>query len=69
VNWVIFKNVLPVSSRKLLSPKLLPRKDKKSKPTVSDVKERLHLLDQLRQENVITEKEYVNKRSEILGQF
>jgi hypothetical protein len=69
VNWVIFKNILPVASQKLSSPKLSPWKGKKPKPTASDVKERLHLLDQLRQENVITEKEYVKKRSEILGQF
>jgi len=69
VNWVIFKNVLPVASRKLPSPKLSPRKGKKPKPTVSEVKERLHLLDQLRKENIITEKEYVSKRRKVLGQF
>lgn len=73
VNWVIFKNILPTSSRKLPESASHPstQKDKKSpkKHTASGVKERLHLLEQLREENVITEKEYARKRREILGQF
>jgi hypothetical protein len=73
VNWVIFENVLPTSSRKLPEPDPIPSlmKDKipSSKHTTSDIKERLHLLKQLREENVITEKEYLSKRREILGQL
>ncbi|MBL7021038.1 MAG: hypothetical protein ISR86_10915 [Nitrospinaceae bacterium] len=73
VNWVIFKNVLPTSSRKLPEPASHPQtqKDKEShkKHTASGIKERLHLLKQLQEENVITEKEYARKRREILGQF
>lgn|GEM_PF-644603 len=73
VNWVIFENILPSSSRKLPELALNPviQKDKKSsnKSTASDIKERLHLLKQLLEENVITEKEYVSKRREILGEI
>jgi len=71
VNWVIFENVLPTSSRKLPepSPNPSPIKDKKSPRKHSDIKERLHLLKQLRKENVITEKEYLSKRREILNQL
>lgn len=72
-NWVVFENVLPITSRILPepNPNPSPLKDKKlpRKQTTSDIKERLHLLEQLRKENVITEKEYTSKRSEILGQL
>lgn len=72
-NWIIFENILPIASRKLPEPvpirspleNTLPLK----KPTVSEVKKRLNLLDQLRKENVITEKEYIEKRRKILDQL
>jgi hypothetical protein len=73
VNWVIFENVLPNPSRKLLepapNPSLMKDKIPSSKHTTSDIKKRLHLLKQLREENVITEKEYLNKRRAILDQL
>jgi hypothetical protein len=61
----------PFSSRKLPEPgpNPSPIKDKKSPRKHSDIKERLHLLKQLRKENMITEKEYLNKRREILNQL
>ncbi|MFT4577241.1 MAG: hypothetical protein ACI8PD_000443 [Nitrospinales bacterium] len=72
-SWIIFETVLPVASRKLQEPVQKPSnlKNKISlkKPTFTDVKERLRLLEQLRKENVITEKEYINKRKGILDQF
>lgn len=72
-NWVIFENVLPISSRKLPEPvqKLSNQKNKESlkKPVFTDIKKRLHLLEQLRKENVISEKEYAKKRREILDQL
>ncbi len=72
-NWIIFENVLPTSSRKLPEPApyTSPMNDKNllKRHTPSDIKERLHLLDQLRKENLITEKEYIDKRREILGQL
>jgi hypothetical protein len=72
-NWVIFESILPTASRKLPepTPNRSPLKDKKNLkiPTALGVKERLDLLDQLRKENVITEKEYEDKRRKILDQF
>ena len=68
-NWIIFEKILPTASRKLPEPvpNRSPLKDKI--PTASEVKERLNLLDQLRKENVITEKEYIDKRRGILEQL
>lgn len=72
-NWVIFENILPTASRKLPEPvqKSPNPKNKETltKPTFTDVKERLRILEQLKKENVITEKEYLIKRREILDQF
>jgi len=72
-NWVIFENVFPVASRKLPepAPNLSDQKDKKSSTnsTVSDIKKRLDLLEQLRKENVISEKEYRSKRRKIIGEL
>lgn len=72
-NWVVFDEILPTASRKLPEPAPNPSfmKDKKipRKHTSSEFKERLDLLDQLRKEKVITEKEYIDKRRGILGQL
>ncbi len=70
VNWVIFENISPNVARKLPEPAPNPstqhNKKNPQKLSVADVKERLHRLEQLREENVITKKEYVSKRREIL---
>ena len=72
-NWIIFENILPTASRILPEP--TPNRSRLKnipplkKPTASEVKERLNLLDQLRKENVITEKEYIDKRRGILEQL
>jgi hypothetical protein len=70
VNWVIFENISPDFARKLpepvLNPSTLNNKKFQQKLSVADVKKRLHRLEQLREENVITKKEYVSKRREIL---
>ena len=73
MNWVVFEIVLPVSSRRLPEPvphrSVQQKKRPSKKHTVSEVEERLHLLEQLRKKNVITEEEYEDKRREILGQL
>jgi hypothetical protein len=72
-NWLIFDKILPTASRKLTEPtqNRLPLKNEKhfKIPTASEVKKRLDLLDQLREENIITEKEFIDKRRGILGQL
>jgi hypothetical protein len=46
-----------------LKDKIFPRKQ-----TTSDIKEHFHLLEQSREKNIITEKEYMIKCKKILGQ-
>jgi hypothetical protein len=64
-----FANNLPKMGKFL--PKLFALKDTifPRKHTTSDIKEHFHLLEQSREKNVITEKEYTSKCMEILGQL
>jgi hypothetical protein len=59
-NWLVFKIFLPTTTRKLAKPcpNPSPLKDKifSRKQTTSESKERFHLLEQSREENVIAEK-------------
>ena len=50
-------------------PKPLAQKDKifPRKETASGIKEHFHLLEQSREKNVTTEKEYMSNSREILG--
>ena len=52
-------------------PKSFAQKDKifPRKQTTSDIKEHFDLLEQSREKNVITEKEYMSKYKKILGQL
>ena len=50
-------------------PQNQKNKETLTKPALTDLKERLRILEQLRKEKVITEKEYTNKRREILDEF
>ena len=73
VNWVILQNIPLSDSRRL--PELPPtasspnHKTSAKKPTAAVIKKRLHILEQLREDNAINDKEYARKRREILGQF
>jgi len=66
-NWIVLKQIRPDPER-ILSPSPARRKnDEFSKPSAHfDIKERLRILDDLKKEGLIDEREYKNKRREIL---
>jgi hypothetical protein len=64
-----FANNLPKMGK--TPPNLFALKDKvfPRKQTTSDIKEHFNLLEKSRENNVLTEKEYMSKCKEILGQL
>lgn len=72
-NWIVFRNIRPVSSRVI---KILPQREKTPKErtflpeaTAVEIKKRLQVLEELKRDNMISEKEYQQKRKEILEGF
>ncbi len=71
-NWVVIKSIRPVPSKMV---KKLPEIEKYSKDKTSlpsnalDIKRRLRILEDLKREGLINEKEYQKKRMEILKSF
>jgi hypothetical protein len=61
-----FVNNFPKMGKTLPKPFALKDTIFRRKHTTSDIKERFHLLEQSREKNVITEKEYTSKCREIL---
>lgn len=64
-NWIIFPRIRPEAAKRLARPV-------DSKPVLfsaGDVKKRLRILEELKQEGLVNEEEYRTKRQEIMGRF
>lgn len=72
-NWVILWKVRPDAARVLKAPSPVPATAVKNETPQaadgSDIKKKLRLLEELKQENLIGEEEYQKKREEILRRF
>lgn len=66
-NWVLFNKFHPNPKRVLKEPALPQHQDAPRSP--AKVKERLKVLDELKREELINEKEYEEKRREILNRL
>lgn len=68
-NWIIFPRIRPVASKVLEPPPpVAAAKEEKKIPVTSEsgIKERLKILEDLKQEGLINEEEYQTKRRKIL---
>lgn len=71
-NWIVIKSIRPVPSKivRKLPENEKYSKDKTSLPSnASEIKRRLRILEDLKREGLINEKEYQKKRMEILKSF
>jgi len=67
-NWVIFTKFRPIASRVLKAP-VKEKTDERFPSSTEEIKRRLKILNELKQDGLVNDEEYENKRRKILNSF